>query len=92
MELNKSINRIRRDFELLYGTLHREMVKYYEVKSEETEREFENLQRYRDVEYEELIVTQQTLHVEYEKVQQTFTYEREVMNKLELTYCELLLY
>lgn len=84
-ELDKSIKRIRRDFELLYGTIHREMVSYYDVKMEEVHKEAEQIRQYQTVSYEET-TTVQTLQVEYERYQQTLTYEREMTTKLETMY------
>ena len=86
VELERSVKKIRRDFEVLYGTIHREMNVYYQKKMEEVQVEIEQSQRYTQVDYHEVTVTQQTLQVEYEKVQVTYSYEKETFVKLEGTY------
>lgn len=85
-ELERSVKKIRRDFEVLYGTIHREMNVYYQKKMEEVQVEIEQSQRYSQVDYQEVTITQQTLQMEYEKVQHTISYEKETYLKLEGTY------
>jgi hypothetical protein len=88
LELDKSIKRIRHDFEVFYATIYRQLNAYYESKTEEVTREVEQTSHYQRLELEEFVMTQQTLQVEYEKVQHTLTYEREIQTKLESTYCK----
>ncbi|CAF1116324.1 unnamed protein product [Adineta ricciae] len=89
VELDESIKKIRRDFETFYATIYREMTTYYETKMEDLDKEIEQTTRYQRVEYEEFVASQQTLQVEYEKIQYSLTYEREAYSKLELTYSRL---
>ena len=55
---------------------------------EDLSKEIEQTTRNQRVEYEEFVASQQTLQVEYEKIQYSLTYEREAYSKLELTYCK----
>ncbi|UJR20187.1 hypothetical protein I4U23_023319 [Adineta vaga] len=89
VELDESMKKIRRDFEMFYSTIYREMTTYYETKKEDLDKEVEQVANQQRVEYEEFIVFQQTLQVEYEKVQYSLTYEKEAYGKLELTYSRL---
>ena len=87
LELDKSVKKIRRDFELLYGTINREMTAYYNIKTEEMRTDAEQALRYQQIEIEEIAMSQQTLQIEYEKVQKSFSYEKETLMKYEETYC-----
>jgi hypothetical protein len=88
LELEKSIKKIRRDFELLYGSIRKETTMYYEMKKDEILREIEEGRHLNQVEYERFSVSQKTLQVEYEKIQHSFSYEKEMSVKLEATYCK----
>ena len=85
-ELERSVKKIRRDFEVLYGSIHREMDVYYQKKMQEVQVEVEQNQRYYQTEYQEVTVSYQSLQVEYEKIQHSFSYEKEVLIKLESSY------
>ncbi|CAF1675345.1 unnamed protein product, partial [Adineta ricciae] len=74
VELDESIKKIRRDFETFYATIYREMTTYYETKMEDLDKEIEQTTRNQRVEYEEFVASQQTLQVEYEKIQDSLTY------------------
>ena len=85
LELNKIVQRIRHDFEAFYGSMYQQMVTYYETKAVELETNVQKSVQYQQVDMEKFTVVQQKLHVEYEKIQATLTYEREVYAKLENT-------
>ena len=87
-ELDKVIKKIRHDFEQLYGNLHREMVTYYDTQWEGIQAEVEQVARYQLTETRMDMSNYQTLQIEYEKVQQTYAYEREALEKLEVTVCK----
>jgi uncharacterized alkaline shock family protein YloU len=88
LELEKSIKKIRRDFEQLYSAIDLEMSAHYKAKIEEAQVEIQQGMQYQQAEYEELTVSRQTLQVEYEKVQTSFSYEKGIYVKLEATYCK----
>jgi hypothetical protein len=86
VELDKSVKRIRHDFEVFYATIYREMIAYYEAKTVEVTKEVE--QAFHDQQFimDEFAVSQQALQVENEKAQHSLVYEREITMKLEAKY------
>lgn len=82
------MKKIRHDFELLYATFYREMTSYYEKKTVEMQTDVEQALHYQQIEIKELAMSQQTLQVEYEQVQKSFSYEQEILIRLEATYCK----
>lgn len=89
LEFDKIIKKIRHDFEQLCNALHLEMTKYYDLQLQEVKTGFEKVSRYEVTNIETHSRSYQTLNVEYEKVQQTLSYERETQVKLEATYSTL---
>lgn len=87
-ELDRIIKRIRQDFEAFYGEVYQQWVLYFQIKNEEAEVNLKQAWDYHQVEMEKFTVVTQQLHVEYEKVQTTLIYEREVYAKLEHTISE----
>ncbi|CAF1596034.1 unnamed protein product [Rotaria sp. Silwood1] len=88
LELDKVIKSIRRDFEQLYGTFQRDMTVYYNTQLDELAAEIEQTLRYQSTEIQTFSTSLQTLQVEYEKVQKTYLYEKDVIMKLESTYSQ----
>ncbi|CAF0936215.1 unnamed protein product [Rotaria sordida] len=86
LELDKVIKKIRRDFEELYSMFYRDMMVFYNTQLEEVNKEVEQALRYQSTEVETFSASQQTLQIEYEKVQKTYSYEREVIMQLEATH------
>ncbi|CAF0979880.1 unnamed protein product [Rotaria sordida] len=86
LELDKVIKKIRRDFEELYSMFYRDMTVFYNTQLEEVNKEVEQALRYQSTEVETFTASQQTLQIEYEKVQKTYSYEREVIMQLEATH------
>ncbi len=88
LELDKVVKRIRHDFEVFYETTHQEMIAYYEVKTEELETNIKQALHYQQIEIEQFTMVQQQLQIEYEKIETSFSYEKEMSFKLETTYCK----
>ena len=88
LELDRIIKRIRHDFETFYAEVYQQWGGYFQAKIEEAEVNLKQAWDYDRVEIEKFTVVTQQLHVEYEKVQTTLTYEREVYGKLEHTFSE----
>ena len=87
LELDKSVKKIRHDFELLYATIYREMTMYYEIKMEEVTKDVEHALSYQKIEIEEWsTVRQQKLQAEYEEVQNSYSHEKEILIKFEGMY------
>ncbi len=88
LELDRCVKKIRCDFELLYAAFYREMVSYHETKMKGLETAVEQASYYQQIEIEELAMSHQTLQVEYEQVQKSFSYEQEIRISLEATCCK----
>ncbi len=88
LEQDKCLKKIRRDFELLYAAIYREMTTYYEMKMEETQTDVERAVHYQQIVIKELARIQQALQIECEKMQKRFSYEQEIQIKLEAMYCK----
>jgi hypothetical protein len=86
LDLDKSVLKIRRDFELLYATMSQKMTSYYEVQMKEMQTHVEEAFHYQRIEVEELAKIQQALELEYVEVQKSFSYQRELLMKTEATY------
>jgi hypothetical protein len=72
-----------------YRTLHREMNVYYNAKMKQIEIEVQRELDYQHIEIDEVIMSQEeTLQIEYEKVQKTYSYEQEVLKGLETMHCK----
>jgi hypothetical protein len=88
LELDRCVKKIRRDFELLYESIYRQMASYYETKMEEAETHVKHAVRHQEIVAEEQAMTRQALQEEYEEVQKSLSYEKELQIKLEATYCK----
>jgi hypothetical protein len=93
LKWEKIIANIRHDYELLYASIHRETIAYYEKKTKEVQVEFEQVKveqtkYYREVEIKKLEIIQQTFQLEHKEMQQIYAYEKENLIKLEATYCK----
>jgi hypothetical protein len=88
LELDRVVKRIRRDFETFYTRIHQRMVAYYQTKTEELETYVKQDLQTEQIDIEQFTVTQQKLTIEYEQVQQTLSYEKEIFFKLDSTYCK----
>jgi hypothetical protein len=86
LELDKIVQRIRHDFEAFYASIYQQMVGYYQTKTEELEITIQQAPNYQQIEIEKFTMIQEKLHVEYEKIQTSLTYEKEIFIKLENTY------
>lgn len=84
-ELERIIKRIRQDFEAFYAEIYQQWILYFQIKSEEAELNVRKAVDYQQVEVEKYTMVTQQLHVEYEKIQTTLSYEREVYSKLDHT-------
>ncbi|CAF0868179.1 unnamed protein product [Adineta ricciae] len=89
LELDKSIQKIRHDFEVLYASIYREMTAYYETKTEEVRREVERASQEPQDDGSEFALTIQTLQADYEKYHHSLSYEKEMQMKLEKKYAQL---
>jgi hypothetical protein len=93
LKWEKIIANIRHDYELLYASIHRETVAYYEKKMKEVEVEVEQVKvektkYYQEVEIKNLEIIQQRFQSEHEEMQQIYAYEKENLIKLEAMYCK----
>jgi hypothetical protein len=88
LELEKCTKKIRRDFEILYEAIYHQMILYYQTKMEEMHTEVERAVRIQQIEIEELALNQQRLQMEYEEVQKSLFYEKEILIELEAKYCK----
>ncbi|CAF2952940.1 unnamed protein product [Rotaria sp. Silwood2] len=86
MELDKVIKSIRRDFEQLYSTFHHDMTVHYNTQLDELKTEIEQTSRYQSTEVDTYSANLQTLQIDYEKVQKSYSYEKEIIMKLEATH------
>ncbi len=82
------VKKIRRDFELLYATIYREMTVYYEIRTGELQTNVKQALKYQQIESEQFAMIQQKLQIEYEKVQKSLFYEKDILIKLETTCCK----
>ncbi|CAF1021145.1 unnamed protein product [Rotaria sp. Silwood1] len=89
VEWKQIIEKIRHDFELLYGAMHQETISFYEKKTQEVQAELEQITQYQPVEQEAHIKIQQQLQSEYEEVQKKFASEKQVLLETEATYSKL---
>lgn len=83
LELDKCIERIRRDFECLYASIQRSTQAYYDDKSLEMQIEVEETLKYKKSEQEEFAFGQQALQQEYEQVQASLLQQKEIQAKYE---------
>jgi hypothetical protein len=93
LKKEKIIGNIRHDYELLYASIHRETVVYYEKKMEEVQVEVkqakvEQTNYYQQIEIKQREIIQQTLQLEYEEAQKMYAYEKEFLTKLEVMHCK----
>jgi hypothetical protein len=93
LKWEKIIKNIRHDYELLYASVHRETVAYYEKKTKEVQAEVEQakvqqIKYYQEVESKKLEIIQQTLQSQHEEMQKMYIYEKELQIKLEVTSCK----
>jgi hypothetical protein len=88
LELENVVKRIRRDFETFYSTIYKEMVTYYETKTVDMETTVKQELEDQKIEYEQYSVTYSKLQIEYEKIQKSYSYEKEVILKLESSCCK----
>jgi hypothetical protein len=84
-EFEKIVEKIRHDFEQFYGIGVREMTEYYKTKMEQIEIEVKKTLDYQQI---EIVSEEQTLQIEYEQVQKSYSYEKELVVKLEATCCK----
>lgn len=89
LELERVVKKIRQDFHTFYSTLYRDMTTYYETKTEELEINIKESIENQKNEREQFIIIQEKLQIEYEKIQKTYNYEREILTQLESTFCKL---
>jgi hypothetical protein len=92
LKWEKIIANIRHDYELLYASIHRETIAYYEKKMKEVQGEVEQAKidqtkYYQEVEINKLEIIQQAFQSEHEEMQQIYAYEQENLIKLQATYC-----
>lgn len=71
---------------MFYGTVNRELIAYYEAKSEEVKKEVDRYVHEQQFVGDDFSMSQQTWQVEHEKVQHSLLYEREVTMKLEASF------
>ena len=65
------------------------MTAYYTTQMEQIQTHVEQASHYQQIEVkEQLARNEQTLEVEYVEGQKSFSYERELLMKLEATYCK----
>ncbi len=88
LELDKIVKKIRRDFGTYYATIHRDMTASYETKMAEIEPDIKQALHHQQSEMEEFAMILQTQQMEYEKVQKSLSYEKEIQIKIEATYCK----
>ena len=87
--MDKSVRKIRRDFEQLYEAMSHKMTAYYATQMEGIQTDVEKASHYQQIEVkEQLARSQQTLEMEYVEGQKSFSYERELLMKFEATYCK----
>lgn len=84
-ELEKCVQKIRHDFEVLYAAIYREMAAHYQGKMEEIEVEVKRAVNYQELEYREVSESYQAIQVEYEEVQQSYSYQQQLQIELEAT-------
>ncbi|CAF0902809.1 unnamed protein product [Adineta ricciae] len=89
LELDKSIQKIRHDFEVFYASIYREMTAYYETKTDEVRREVERASQEPQDDGSEFALIIQTLQADYEKYHNSLSYEKEMQMKLEKKYAQL---
>lgn len=82
------VKNIRRDFEQLYSTLHREMTAHYNTQMEELKTEIEQTTHYQSTETEVFSSSEQTLQIEYEQMQKSYASEKETSMRLEAGCCK----
>jgi hypothetical protein len=88
LELDKIVKKIRRDFEVYYATIYRDMAALYERKIAEIEPDIKQALHYQQIEMEEFAMILQTQQMEYKEVQKSLSYEKEIHIKIETTYCK----
>ena len=64
------------------------MSSYYEKKIVEVQTEVQQASHYSKIDIEEWTISQQTLQIDYEKVQKSYYHEKEVTTSLEASYCK----
>lgn len=82
------MKKIRQDFEAFYGVLNREMIVEYETKTKELETNIQQSVHYQQTEVEQFVIVQEKLQIEYEEIQKSYSYEKEILTKLESSYCK----
>ena len=87
LELKNVAKRIRADFETFYTSLYHQMKAQYESKIVDMETNIKQALQYQQTEVHEYSSTYQSSKTEYEKIQKSFSYEKETLFKLESTYC-----
>jgi len=88
LDLDKIIKKIRYDFEIFYATIYRDITAQYEAKMAEIETDVKEALRYQSNEMEEFAMVLRSLQAEYEKVHMSLSHEKEMVLKLEHTYCK----
>jgi hypothetical protein len=64
------------------------MTAQYEAKISEIETDVKEALRYQSIETEEFAMVLRSLQAEYEKVHTSLSHEKELVHKLEHTYCK----
>jgi len=88
LDLDKIIKKIRYDFEVFYSTVYRDIKASYEAKLVEIEADVKEALRHQSTEMEEFAMVLRSLQAEYEKVHMSLSHEKEMVLKLEHTYCK----
>jgi hypothetical protein len=88
LDLDKIIKKIRYDFEVFYAAVYREMTALYEAKMVDIEADVKQALYYQSLEMEESTRLLRVQQIEYEKVQKSLSYEKEMLSKLEATCCK----
>ncbi|CAF3435661.1 unnamed protein product [Rotaria socialis] len=89
LEWEQIVQKIRHDFEILYGAIHQETVCYYEKKSAELQGELEQIVDYQKVDVVKHVETVEKIQTEYQEVQKTYSHESAILLKSEALFSKL---
>ncbi|CAF3243820.1 unnamed protein product [Rotaria sp. Silwood2] len=88
-EFEKIIKAIRSDFEVFYGTIRREMLACYENKMAELQKNVQETSYCQQSVSKEFSTIEEKSQIEYEEINKSLSYEKEIQSKLQTTYAQL---
>ena len=87
-EFSKIIKQVRHDFEVFYSSVYREMAAYYDAKSAEMAETIKQEMQEQSLEVVGFSANYERYQSEYEKIQVTYSQEREANARLEASHCK----